>query len=162
MHFKNGQLVFKKNFIVIPYNENTADYFAFLKGLNNNEYLPAVLTSKMMIDYIASVTKKHKTVYQIEFMEEDDELYAEIKELLYKVNNNSYTMDAFINVLRFHIENFSAEIKRVYIRGVEDTDNYFIQANGIIGIDEAHYEAITDEICVFMNKTQEIKGEKND
>ena len=162
MHFKNGQLVFKKNFIVLPYNENTADYLAFLKELNNNGYKPTVLTSKMMLDYIVSVTKKHKTVYQIEFMEEDDELYAEIKELLYKVNNNSYTMDAFVDILRFHIENFSAEIKRVYIRGVEDTDNYFIQANGIIGIDEAHYEAITDEICVFMNKTQEIKGEKND
>ena len=49
MHFKNGQLVFKKNFIVLPYNENTADYLAFLMGLNNNGYKPAVLTSKKSI-----------------------------------------------------------------------------------------------------------------
>ena len=156
MRFAKGKLFFNKGVIqCLPYDERVMDYYAFLKESRAKGYRQVIVTSEVMLDYITFIySEKQQKVYKIEFMEEDDELDTEIEELLSKINDNPYIITLLIEKLRFLSEKSSIDIKRVYIKEIHQdiTVNYFIQANGIIGVDETHYVSVTNEICAFVKR----------
>lgn len=156
MRFAKGKLFFDKEEIrCIPYDESAVDYYAFLKEARAKGYRQVIVTSELMLDFITFIySEKRQKVYKIELMEEDDELETEIKELLRKVDDNPYSISLLIEKLRFLAEKSSIDIKRVYIKGKyqDGGENYFIQSNGIIGIDETHYAFVTKEISAFVKR----------
>lgn len=156
MRFDKGKLFFDKEEIrCIPYDESAVDYYAFLKEARTKGYRQVIVTSEVMLDFIMFIySEKRQKTYKIELMEEDDELETEIKELLRKVDDNPYSISLLIEKLRFLAEKSSIDIKRVYIKGIyqDGAENYFIQSNGIIGVDETHYASVTNEISVFIKR----------
>lgn len=156
MRFAKGKLFFDKEEIrCIPYDESAMDYYTFLKESRAKGYRQVIVTSEVMLDFITFIySEKQQKVYKIELMEEDDELELEIKELLRKVDNNPFSISLLIEKLRFLAEKSSIDIKRVYFKGnyQDGTENYFIQSNGIIGVDEIHYASMTKAISAFVKR----------
>ena len=156
MRFVKGKLFFDKGEIkCISYDDSAIDYYAFLKESRAKGYRQVIITSEVMLDFITFIySEKQQKVYKIEFIEEDDGLEIEIKELLRKIEKNPYAISILIKKLRFLAEKSSIDIKRVYIKGdyQNGAENYFIQANGIIGVDETHYVSVTEEISAFVKR----------
>ena len=156
MRFAKGKLFFDNEEIrCLPYDESAVDYYAFLKESRAKGYRQVIVTSEVMLDFITFIySEKQQKVYKIELMEEDDELETEIKELLRKVDDNPYTISLLIEKMRFLAEKSSIDIKRVYIKGnyQDGAENYFIQANGIIGVDKTHYASVVKEISAFVKR----------
>jgi len=160
MRFAKGKLFFNRDEIeCLSYDESAVDYYAFLKESRAKGYRQVIVTSEVMLDLIAFIySAKQQKVYRIELMEEDDELQIEIKELLKNIDVNPYAIHLLIEKLRFLAEKSSIDIKRVYIKSnhTGDSENYFIQANGIIGVDEMHYASVTQEISAYVKRC--LKG----
>jgi len=156
MRFAKGKLFFDREEIrCLPYDESDKDYYAFLKEARAKGFRQVIVTSEVMLGFITFIySEMQQKVYKIEFMEEDDELDAEIKDLLRRVEHNPYAISLLIEKLRFLAEKSSIDIKRVYIKGnyQNSEENYFIQANGIIGVDETHYVPVIKEISAFVKR----------
>lgn len=153
MRFKKGKLFWHKEKVCcLPYDDKNAEYHDFLRRAKENGYEELLLTNEMMLEIISyACLEKQQKVYNIEFNEEDAELEAETRELLRKINDTSGNTSLLIENLKNLIIS-SVTIKRIYImgnsgNGIEDC---FIQNNGIIGIDEAHYPAAAEELCRFI------------
>lgn len=139
----------QKKVFCIPFDDKS-DYYTFLKEYHTNGYKQIILTSEFisyLMEYFA--IEKKILVYKIEFMEEDTDLSEEINRLLYLVSVEKIYFSKLMEHIRFLSEKSSIDIKRAYFKGrniKKDAVNFYLQANGIIGVDRGNYEEISNII----------------
>ncbi len=154
MTFIKGKLYFVNgNIVCLPYDDQ-ADYSAFLKTSAANGHRQVIVTSEIMLDYIAYIySEKNRKVYEIDFMDEDREGAEEINEMLLKINGDPSYVRLLIEKLIPHVAKSSIGIKKVHIKdNLEGFADYYVQANGIVCADEAHFLSVTKELCDFVKK----------
>ena len=91
----------------------------------------------------------------MEFVEEDDDLQQEINALLSLIEQNSGYLIELLDKLKFLSEKSSIDLKRIYVKG-EDAENnpvlFFVQSNGIIGINSSAFLSISKELCGLVER----------
>lgn len=144
-HAQNGH----KKVFCIHFDEKE-EYYTFLKKYHDCGYRQTILTSEIILHLMEYfVIKKNLLVYKIVFMEEDLELFEEINNLLRIIASNRVYFGKLTEKIKFLSEKSSIEIKRIYFKGrnkKNEAVDFYLQANGIIGINEQCYEAISNEI----------------
>lgn len=158
MRYKTGKMFYEKSgsMSCVPYDSTTIEYYTFLRDCRNNGLHQVIVTSEMMVDLIESEYAKHdRKLIKIEFMEEDSETEQFVCDLIKAVNNNPYQLPALLDYLRQIAEESSVEIKSIYIKGSyagEIADNYFVQSNGIIGVNKESFDSVSKEIGTFIER----------
>lgn len=136
--------------------DSSIDNYAFLRNCHDQGYKQVIISSEIMIQLIceACLEKGHK-ITKIEFVKEEAELEEEIQVILQLMDRDSAYFCDFIDKLKFLAERSSIGIKRVYIRGLYAKDfieSYFLQSNGIIGINKESFSQISSNISCYIEK----------
>ena len=100
-----------------------------------------------------SVLESGLSVYDIEFMEDDQDLVNEIAGLLAIVSSNRIYLGRLTQKLNFLSEKSSIDIQRIYFKGRNSEGtaiNFYLQSNGIIGANRNSYSSISDEISSLV------------
>ncbi len=136
--------------------DESIEYYNFLKKCHSDGFRQIIVTSEIMIKLIEYfVLESNYTLYSIDFMEEDKELEEEIQSLLEMCSNNVAYLSKVIEKLHFLSEKSSIDIQRIYFKGRDAENNaikYFIQSNGIVGINEKHFLPISKEISNLIER----------
>ncbi len=163
MVYEKAKLFWKANnnskeIFCIPYNDNV-EYYTFLKKQHDSGFRQIIITSEIMVKLIEYFVLESKlNIYDIVFFEVDKDLIDEIDNLLIKIENDRKLFWELIDKLNFLSEKSSIDIQRIYFKG-RSTDgsaiNFYLQSNGIIGINKNNYFTISNEIsrlivrCLF-------------
>ena len=136
--------------------DDSVEYYTFLRKCKSEGYRQVIVTTEIMIQLLrVSVIKKGFVIYKIEFAEEDCELENEIKNLLRNIENNPACFGDLINKIKFLSEQSSIDIRRVYIKGKYNgkfTPNFYIQSNGILGINAESYDDLSNGISTLVER----------
>lgn len=158
MVYEKAKLFWKANNIskdifCIPYDDNV-EYYAFLKQYHSDGYRQIIITSEIMVGLIEHfVLEKGISIYNIEFLEDDKNLIDEIDNLLTIVSGNKAFLGKLISKLNFLAEKSSIDIQRIYFKGRSSDGiaiNFYLQSNGLIGIDKNNYLSISNEISILI------------
>ncbi|MGX6400799.1 hypothetical protein ACWM0Y_07535 [Lactiplantibacillus plantarum] len=143
----NRKLVWK------VYDENKDDYFEFIAKQNSDGLIQFIVSSRIMIELIKRlVTKENFNIKEIKFMEDDESLDTDIKELIEDVQDNSSLLIDLLEKLHCLSDDNSIDIKMIHVSKRVDKSSIvvYIQANGIVSIDPTHFNSegqlITDLI----------------
>lgn len=144
-----------KRAIALPLDEDV-EYYCLLKKYRGEGFKQIIITSEIMIKLIEYfvLNKKYKN-YKIELMESDKDLNKEINSIIEKVNEEEVYFSELIKLLNFISEKSSIEISRIYFKGRDlngKAINFFIQSNGITGINEEQFSFISDEILNLIQR----------
>lgn len=163
MIYKKAKLFWKvtnnsKDVFCIPFNDNV-EYYSFLKQYHDDGYHQIIITSEIMVTLIEHfVLEDEFSVYNIEFMEDDQDLMDEVADLLSTIADDRAYLGRLTQKLNFLSEKSSIELHRVYLKGRNSEGiaiNFYLQSNGIIGISRNSYSSISNEIgnlierCLF-------------
>lgn len=160
MVYKKAKMFWKMNIVpkhifCIPFDDNM-EYYTFLKKCHDDGYRQIIITSEIMVQLIKDfVLKKELSVYEIEFVEEDNDLKNEISELLMEVQHDKKFFSELIEKLNFLSEKSSIDIQRIYFKGRSSDKiaiSLYIQSNGIIGIDSGNYDVVSREISNLIER----------
>lgn len=140
---------------VLPLDENV-EYYCLLKKYREEGFRQVIITSEIMIKIIEYfvLNKKYKN-YKIDLMESDKDLNKKINSIIERVNEEQVYFSELIKLLNFISEKSSIEINRIYFKGRDEDGevvNFFIQSNGIIGINDEKFHFISDEILKLIQK----------
>lgn len=158
MIYKKAKLFWKlddtfKVIFCVPFDDDL-EYYVFLKQCHNDGYRQIIITSALMIELVEHfVMEIGLSIFDIEFMEEDQDLQSEVKDLIDKVSKNKAFLGKLITRLNFLSEKSSIDIKRIYIKGRSSENvaiNFYLQSNGLIGINNESYIPISKEISSFI------------
>ncbi len=154
MRYKKAKFFWKKNNLskivsCLEYDDKI-EYYSFIKTCYAKEYRQIIITSELMIEIIKYFAiNKNLLVYEIELVEDDNELKEELELLIANTRKNGFFFQQLIEKLNFLAEQSSIDIQRIYIKG-RDTENnavnFFIQSNGIIGINNESFESISNDV----------------
>ncbi len=154
MRYRKAKFFWKKNhsskvISCIEYDDET-EYYTFIKKCHSQKYRQIIITSELMIDIIKYFAiEKQWLVFEIDLAEDDHELKQDLEVLINNTNQDRIYFHQLIDELCFLSEQSSIDIKRVYIKGrdVEGVAiNFFIQSNGIIGINTESFDNISNDI----------------
>ena len=98
---------------------------------------------------------ENRVKYDIVFMEDDQDLTDEISQLLPMLSNNKAFLGKLVEKLNFLSEKSSIDIQRIYFKGRTTEKiavNFYLQSNGIIGIDINNYSSISTEISGLIER----------
>lgn len=141
--------------IALPLDEKV-EYYCLLKKYREEGFRQIIITSEIMIKLIEYfvLNKKYKN-YEIELMEPDKDLSNEINSIIKKVDEEQIYFSELIKILNFISEKSSIEIKKICFKG-RDADGkairFYIQSNGITGVNEEKLSFISDEILNLIQK----------
>ena len=136
------------NIECLAYNPETQDYYQMVQKTINNGYRQIICTSSLMISIIEHYLVYHNAkLSNIEFLQEEDELNTEIREIIRKLRDNGAYWAILKERLEFLSKYDSIDIKQVVFKCIEG-DGYIIdvRVNGLISISEHMYESASDEI----------------
>ena len=160
MVFSKAKLFWKndnnhKSICAIKYDDNI-EYYTYLRNAISDGYRQVIITSEIMLQIIRmSCMVKGYSIYRIEFAEEDAELNQEVSLLIQNAESNPVYLAELLYRLKFLMEQSSIDIRRLYIRGKYDgtvAPNFFIQSNGIIGINNEFYDELSNEISTEVER----------
>lgn len=144
----------EKSIKSIQYDESKTDYYSFVCECRKKGMHQIIVSSEMMIDVLTYFyTEFGYKLSKIEFMEEDRENEEDAQRLINSIEENPYKLIDLLEYLKYVAEKSSIEIKRIYIKNTYGNSvqvNFFIQANGIIGINSDAYQTISSEIDRMM------------
>ena len=120
--------------------DDSVEYYDFLKKCHINGFRQIIITSEIMIKFIDYfVLDFNYEIYSIEFMEDDKDLSEEINALL----NMTSIRAAYLSKLK----------EQLLFKGRDAQGralNFYLQSNGIFGINDAHYPIISEKIAELM------------
>ena len=106
-----------------------------------------------MIEIIRNaIIEESLSVYEIHMSEDDDILQHEIDSI---INSNVLNYNYLFNKLSFLIEHSSIDIQRIKIRGrnrEKQPVDFFIQSNGLIGINKIVYSEFQTKISSLVER----------
>ena len=139
----------------IFYDPYAIEYYSFLRECRKRELHQIIITSEIMIEIIknAYYLKKCKA-YKIELMEEDCDAELQINALIKSIDTNPYQFAELLDFLNLIAEKSSVEIKKIYLKSFDKDkqDMFFIQSNGLIGINGESYENISNETLQIIKR----------
>ena len=169
MTFRRAKLFQKKennqeNIYAIAYDTDV-EYCTYLRNMFSDGYKEIAITSEIMLNIIKTMcATKGYSIYEIEFDEEDEELNQEVDTLIKKVSSNPEYLTVLMDMLKSMSEEMSVNIKRIYMKGKYEeynVPNFFIQSNGIVGINQECYEQILGIICDEVKRCFSKETENN-
>lgn len=144
-----------KQISCIPFSDNE-EYYSFLRDQYNAGYRQIIVSSEAMIEIIKDAVINNKySVYQIEFAEDDEELQEEIESILTAVETNPAYFALLLEKLQFLAEKSSIDIQRIKIKGrnvVGKAVDFYIQSNGLIGINEEVFDDILQKESTLIER----------
>ena len=144
-----------KDIFCISFNDDM-EYYTFIKQYYDDGYRQIIITSEIMIGLIEHfVLEKGLFVYNIEFIEDDQDLKDEIENLLSIISRDRAFLGKLIEKLNFLSEKSSIDIQRIYFKGRGNdggATNFNLQSNGIIGIDKKNFSSISNEISNLIER----------
>lgn len=140
----------------VEYDDNM-EYYTFLRNARTEGYRQIIVTSEVMIQLIRmACMDKGYSVYKIEFAEEDLDLEQEMNFLIQKASVNSACLADLIDKIKFLAEQSSIDIRKIYIKGAYNgaafAPNFFVQSNGIIGVNKESYDSLSKEISTVVER----------
>ncbi len=160
MVFKKAKLFWKneatkETINCVLYDDNT-EYYTFLRKYKSEGYRQVIVTAEIMLQVIRmAVIEKEFAVYKIEFAEEDHELEEEVKNLLHLIEKKPAYFGDLLAKIKFLSEQSSIDIRRIYIKGKyngEYAPNFYLQSNGILGINNESFNDLSKEIGAFVER----------
>lgn len=143
---------FENKIVNIEYSPGN-DYYEFIREQREAGFKQIIITSEIMLKIIDEYFLNRKmNISSIEFMVDDDCLDKEVKSILNNMLSDRAYYNKLIDKIKFLIEESSIDIKKIELKGkLEDNTviSIFIQVNGILGINEDHFE---DEAKRLVNK----------
>ncbi len=140
----------KNKVVCIPY-DSAINYYGFIQSQIQEGNQQCIITSDLMVSIIEYyILKECVQVNSIEFMEEDDELDDEIKQLLNKLKWNLAYWEVLRRKLEFLSED-SIDIKKVELRynaGGGSLISFMV--NGIVKITGENTDALIKEIATLI------------
>lgn len=149
-HARNGQ----RQICYVPFNDD-CEYYVFLKEYHDKGYKQIIITSELMSGLMRFFCQeKNLSVYEIDLMEDDEDLDAELNDILQKMESNRAYFGRLLDKLHFLSEQSSIEINRINFKGRHDGKpvRFFIQANGIIGIIPNSFDEIARQIKMYLSE----------
>lgn len=149
-HVHNGQ----RQIRYIPFDDN-CEYYDFLKKYHDKGYKQIIITSELMSNLMrVFCQEKNLSVYEIVLMEDDEDLDAELKDILQKMESDRSYFERLLNEIRFLSEQSSIDINRIYFKGRYNgvAVRFFIQANGIIGVIPKFFEEVSGQIKAYLSE----------
>ena len=95
------------------------------------------------------------SIYDIHLSEDDDDMQNEINNLLRLVESNPLHFIALIDRLSFLAESSSIDIQRIKLHGYTPNGHpvdFFIQSNGLIGINEDAFIDIQAKVIFVIER----------
>ena len=136
--------------------DEAIEYYTFIKKYYEQDYRQIIITSEMMIKLIeTSIVDFNYSIYEIEFVEDDEYLNTEVSDILNKLCDNKAYIHKLISYLQFLSEKSSIDIQRVYFKGRTEQGlavKFFIQSNGIIGIDENNFSMVSQQVSSLIER----------
>lgn len=119
------------------------DYYDFIKRQYEIGYRQIIISSEIMIGIIKdTVITQGFVVYQIEFVEDDEEILNEMNSLLETIEKNPVYVNELIEKLIFLTEKSSIDIQRIKIKGRTSENipvDMFFQSNGLFGVNKESF-----------------------
>ncbi len=136
----------------IPY-DSAQNYYGFIQDQIKQGYQQCIITSDLMISIIEYyMLKGNLQVNTIEFMEEDEDLSEDIKQLLNALKGNVAYWEILKRKLEFLSED-SIDIKKVELRYCAgDGSLITIMVNGIITVSGDNVENLINQISAIIGK----------
>jgi len=149
-HVHEGQ----RQICYIPFDDS-CEYYEFLKRYHDKGYKQIIITSELMSDLMRLFCQtKDLSVYRIDLMEDDEDLDAELKDILQKMELDRIYFGRLLDKIHFLSEQSSIDINRIYFKGRYDgiALRFFIQANGIIGVVPKFFDEVARQIKAYLSK----------
>lgn len=149
-HVYNG----KRQICYIPFDDN-CEYYNFLKRYHDKGYKQIIITSELMSDLMRVFCQQQNlSVYEIDLMEDDEDLDAELKGILQKMESDRIYFERLLSEIRFLSEQSSIDINRIYFKGRYNdvAVRFFIQANGIIGVIPKFFNEVAGKIKTYLSE----------
>ena len=141
----------RKQVEFIEWNENTQDYYAFIKECIEQGFYQISITGEMMIGILSRIAYENSIfVASIEFMEDDCEENQQINEIIAESNINRGKLAKVLDMLRYLEDEETVEIKRMTFMG-KDGESEFVQVNGLM--------RVSNSDSVFMRLVKEYMKE---
>lgn len=142
-----------KKVYAIDYSTNE-EYYDFLRKCNASGYRQIIISSELMVLLLKkAILNDGLQAYEIEFQEDDDQLQDEINSILSQIPKNELLFAELLEKLRCLTEKSSIDIKRIRLKGRIKKGvavEYYVQSNGIVGVNSDAYEVISSEIRSFV------------
>lgn len=133
-----------------------SNYYSYIKDKVNLGYSQFVITSEIMIKLIEILCiEKEYTLTKIELLHEDCEEENTISSLISSMEQEKLYFHKLIEELRFIKKQSSIDLKRLHFVGKIQEGRYFrfyIQVNGIYGIDDRYYGEITKDLIKTLKR----------
>lgn len=145
-----------KDIEIVKWEEQTKDYYTFIKEQIANDHHQISITAELMLGYISKIaTNETINISKIELMEDDSDENDELNEMVDLCRKNRGVLVNILNKLRYLEDESSIEIKRVYF--TEEIDNkkyesFYIQVNGVLGSTNNKIVAIS-KLIEYMKET---------
>ena len=138
----------------VKYNPDD-DYFDFIAEQCSNKKLNHfIVTSNKMIELIISLVMDYKfELKKVEFMNDDENLYTEINDLVMKSTNDSSTFIFLLRKLQLLSDEQSIDILKIFLkkRCKEKSTQIKIQANGIFFIDKSSFQSYAQKLLDIIS-----------
>ena len=122
---------------LVKWEENTNEYYAFVKEQVKNGYRQISVTAELFLGYISKVAQYEQIdITKIELMEDDSKETDELNELVDACRCNRGLWIKIIERLRYLEDESSIEIRRIYFSErlqAKEYGSFFVQVNGIVG-----------------------------
>lgn len=160
MVYEKAKLFWKANnsskeIFCVPFNDDI-EYYSFLKQYHDLGYRQIIITSEIMIEFTEHfVLEKGFSVWNIEFIEDDPDLAEEIANLITVISGDIAFFGKLIEKLNFLSEKSSIDIQRIYFKGRTPGGiaiKFYLQSNGIIGVDNKNFFSISEEISKLIER----------
>ena len=152
--FRNSTATFKR-VCSRKWEESTTEYYSFIKSCKNEGYRQIIISSEIFIKLIEYfVVRLGFSIVKIEFMEEDNEFLENIDILISNMEKDRAFYSKLQDQLKSISEKSSVEIKRVTFKRRNNllAERCFMQSNGVIGINQESYDAISEQICTCVEE----------
>ena len=139
----------------IPYDDD-ADFYDFLRDKLSAGYRQVIVTSEMMIDMVRSMYMEGKySVCRIELTNASADMNEKTDVLIRSGADDPSYLAGILDMLELLANTFSITIRSVHIRKRHKktgSPDFFVQANGIVGINEKSFGEISKRICTVVER----------
>lgn len=149
-YMQNGE----RQICYIPFDDN-CEYYDFLRKYHDKGYKQIIITSEFMSDLMRVFCQEQNlSVYEIDLMEDDEDLDAELKNILQQMESDRIYFERLLSEIKFLSEQSSIDINRIYFKGRYNgvAVRFFIQANGIIGVVPNFFNKVAGRIKAYLSE----------